>query len=166
MATRGANFFLIPLISSASCLFSMSDAQAWRYEEFYSGMSEANAEQALSRRGYQDLLRVPLSGKDGVYILQNRSMNNKYHVSICGGVVYEISVDVGSDFPMFASRVESEKSSRGEPRVTISQSGIYSFVWAEWNEGADQFQYIFQWDLGDKNGGVGMKYSAPGQCTK
>ena len=136
-------------------------ARAWKYENFFSGMTEEAAALVFQRKGFGSLTQSNISSRPGAYVLANRSTDNVYHLELCRGVVHGISIQVGKGFITFAMRVEKEKSARGEPDVKISQIGITSPVWASWNDGDDELEYIYGLDLGDKDGGVELKWTAP-----
>jgi hypothetical protein len=129
-------------------------------------MTDQEATKALQLKGYNDLRRAPIADQPGAYVLQNRSVDNKYHLTLCNGFVTGLSVDLGADFRDFVTQVEREKILRGEPVFRVKQVKDASLVWATWSMGNETFEYIFQWYIGDKKGEYAVNYSLTSACRK
>ena len=154
-------------LAGAAIFCAWSDAaKAWSHDEFRSGMTDADASELLRRKGYGDLIRAPIGEREGEYVLQSRAQNNKYHVTLCRGLVVGISVDIGTDFRLFATRVQVEKTVRGAPAVDVIQSGLYSIIKSTWIVENTELEYAFECVLGDTACRVALSYSGPSPCVK
>ena len=162
----GRNGILSLFAGAALCCASYNCAFAWKYEEFTPGMTDSEVSDLLRRKGFGDLIRAPIEGRGGEYVLQSRMANNKYHVTLCKGTVSGLSIDIGTDFHLFAIHVRMEKKVRGEPVIEVIQAGIYSMVTAEWVVANEKMEYAYELVVGDKQGRVALTYTAPNSCAE
>ena len=163
-------FCRIAVLLATFTMVTNNVASAWKYEEFYSGMTEAAAVAVLNSKGLKNLVRIEIADRPGAYVLQNRSMDNKIHLEICREAVHGIAIDMVEklgdldSFHLFSMKVESERKKRGSPNVRMRQAGLSSLVWATWQDGQDEFEYIFDWRFTDKSGRWGLNLTAPNGC--